>query len=116
MKDIDGGLHPAVDEQSLDKDEDDNYVILIGFCVNTFLTKYMYLSYLPCIRKFGLPYYVSCPVIRNVNDEKYFPLVSVSKQYTSLFGSLERRSHYNKKYLEKSSSHNRHFPLAARNE
>ena len=24
MKDIDGGLHPAVDGQSLDEDEDDN--------------------------------------------------------------------------------------------
>ena len=24
MEDIDGGLHPAVDEQSLDKDEDDD--------------------------------------------------------------------------------------------
>ena len=32
---------------------------------NAFLTKYMYLSYLPCIKKFGLPPSVSQPV----NDE-----------------------------------------------
>ena len=28
MEDIDGGLHPAVDGQSLDEDEDESYTIL----------------------------------------------------------------------------------------
>ena len=30
MEDIDGGLHPAVDGQSLDEDEDEVHVILTG--------------------------------------------------------------------------------------
>ena len=38
----------------------------------------MYLSYLPCIKKFDLPPSASCPVNRNVNDEERLPLVSVS--------------------------------------
>ena len=37
------------------------------------------LSDLPCIKYFGLPISVSCPVYRNVNDEECLPLVSVSK-------------------------------------
>ena len=28
MEDIDGGLHPAVDGQSLDEDEDESYIIV----------------------------------------------------------------------------------------
>ena len=29
MEDIDGGLHPAVDGQSLDEDEDEEWLVLI---------------------------------------------------------------------------------------
>ena len=39
--------------------------------LNTFLTKSIYLRYLPCITKFSLPPSSSCPVKRNVNDEEY---------------------------------------------
>ena len=37
---------------------------------NALLMKKMYLSYLPCINKFGLPPSASCPVNRSVNDEE----------------------------------------------
>ena len=52
---------------------------------NTILTKSMYLSYLLCINKFGLPPSASCPVNRNVNDEACLPLVSVSKRCRFVF-------------------------------
>ena len=45
----------------------------------------LYLSYLLCINKFGLPPTASCPVNRNVNDKECLPLVSVSKGCTSVF-------------------------------
>ena len=53
--------------------------------INTFLAKSVYLSYLPCIKKFGLPPSASCPVHRNVRNKECLPLVSVSKGRTSLF-------------------------------
>ena len=53
-------------------------------CVNTFLTKYIQLSYLPSVKKVGPPVSVSCPVDRNVKDGECLPLVSVSKRWTSL--------------------------------
>ena len=52
--------------------------------INAFLAKYAYPIYLPCIKKFGLPSSVSCPVDRNVNDEECLPLASVSKGRGSL--------------------------------
>ena len=51
----------------------------------------MYLSYLLCINKFGLPSSVSCPGNRNVNDEECLPLIWVSKGCTSV---LEVRNHF----------------------
>ena len=45
----------------------------------------MYLSYLPRIKKFGLPPSVSFLVDRNVHDEESLPLVSVSKGCTFFF-------------------------------
>ena len=44
----------------------------------------MYLSYLPCINRFGLIPSASCPVNSNVNDEECLPFVSVSKGCTSV--------------------------------
>ena len=72
--------------------------IWITFYVSTslvchLLTKAMYLSYVSCIKKFGLPPSASCPANRNVNDEECLPLVSVWKRCTSLFGNLEWCSH-----------------------
>ena len=52
--------------------------------VNTSLTKWTKLGYLPCIKYFGLPIAVICPVNRNINEEECFLLVSVSKGCTSL--------------------------------
>ena len=37
--------------------------------INTFLTKYIQLSYLQWIKYFGLPISVTCPVYRLVKDE-----------------------------------------------
>ena len=54
-------------------------------CLTLSRTKQMYLSYFPCINKFGLPFSASCPVNRNVKGEECLPLVSVSKGCTSLF-------------------------------
>ena len=45
----------------------------------TFLTKSIYLRYLPCIKEVGLPSSAGCPVSRNVSDEECLPLASVSK-------------------------------------
>ena len=45
------------------------------------------LSDLPCIKYFGLPVSVSCPICRNVNDEQCLPLVSVSQGCTSLLSA-----------------------------
>ena len=47
----------------------------------------MYLSYLLCINKFGLPPSASCPVNRNVNGEECLPVVSVAKGYASVFAA-----------------------------
>ena len=52
--------------------------------VNTFLTKQIQLSYLPCIKVVGVPVSVSSPVERNVNDQECLPLVSVLKGCTTL--------------------------------
>ena len=49
------------------------------------MTKQMYLSYLSCISRFGLPPSDSFPVNRNVNDEECPPLVTVSKGINLLF-------------------------------
>ena len=43
---------------------------VMSLSVNTNLTKSMYLSELPCIKKFGLPPSASCPVKRQVYDEQ----------------------------------------------
>ena len=67
----------------------------------------MFLSYLPCFKKFGLPPFVCCPANRNVNDEECLPLISVSKGCTSLFRS-KKMTFPSTKYWEKSSSH---FPF-----
>ena len=53
--------------------------------VSTFVTKSMYLNYLRCVKKFGLPPYASCLVNRNVKDEECLPSVSVSNGCTDLF-------------------------------
>ena len=54
----------------------------------------MYLSYLLCINKCGLPPSSSCPVNGNVNDEQCLPLVSVSKGCTSVL-EVEDHVHIN---------------------
>ena len=51
---------------------------------NTFLTKQIQLSHLPCLEYFGLSVSVTFPVYRNVNDEKCLSLLSVSKGCASL--------------------------------
>ena len=33
MKDIDGGLHPAVDGQTLDEDDDEDEMYQVGCCI-----------------------------------------------------------------------------------
>ena len=43
MEDIDGGLHPAVDGQSLDEDEFDNYGILTALYI---VVKYIRTHYM----------------------------------------------------------------------
>ena len=63
--------------------------ILLDETINTFLTKYIQLSYLPCIKYFGLPVSVSCPVDGNVIEEERLPLALVSKGNTSLLLSLK---------------------------
>ena len=60
------------------------------------MTRSIQLSYLPCIKYFGPPVSVSCPVYRNINDEECLPLVSVSKGMCIL--SLELRSHEPERY------------------
>ena len=73
----------------------------------------MYLSYLLCINKFVLPPYASCPVNRNVNDDEYLPLVSVSKGRTLL---LKLRITFTlTTFLAKSLPHNLDFPFTIRN-
>ena len=74
----------------------------------------MYLRYLSCIKKFGLPPSASCPVNRNVNDEECLPLVSVSKGCVSVF-QVQSHVHINK-ILEKSLPHNQDFPFSVRHE
>ena len=44
--------------------------------VNTLLKNSVQVSDLPCIRYFGLPVSVSCPMDRNVNDEDCLPFAS----------------------------------------
>ena len=80
------------------------------FRVNTFVTKSMYLSYLPCVRKLDLPHSASCSVSRNVNDGECLPLGSVCKGYTYLFRSLESCLH------QQNTLNNRDFPFTIRNE
>ena len=75
----------------------------------------MYLRYLPCIKKFGLPTSASYSVNRNVNDEECLLLVSVSKGCTSLFSKFRMTSTLTK-YLEKISSPDRDFPFTVRYE
>ena len=55
----------------------------------------MYLSYLLCIKKFGLPP-ASYPDNRNVNDEVCLSLVSVSNGCTSVF-EVKNHVHIRKK-------------------
>ena len=45
----------------------------------------MYLSYLFCVSKFGLPPSASCPFNRNFNDDECLPLVSVTNGCASGF-------------------------------
>ena len=47
--------------------------------VHTFLTRSMYLSYLPGIKKFGLPPSDSCPVNRNITNEECLLLESFQR-------------------------------------
>ena len=66
-----------------------NCVVCVAGCgaktleVNTFLTKSLQLSYLPCTKYFALLISVSCPVYRNATT-KSLPLVSDSKGCASL--------------------------------
>ena len=68
-------------------------------------TKYFPLSYLPCIKCFGLPISVSCPVYGNVKDDESLPLVSVSKGCTSLL-SVQSDVHMNQKRREEFNNNN----------
>ena len=56
----------------------------VGADCDTFLTKQMYLIYLSCFHKFGLPPSAICPVIINVKDGECLPLVLDLKGWTSL--------------------------------
>ena len=95
----------------------DRVIVMVdgAWNLNTFLTKQMHLRYLSCIKKFSLPSSASCPVNRNVKDEEYLPLVSVSKGCTSLLLKF-RMTFTLTKYSEKSSTHDRDFPLTVRND
>ena len=82
-------LHFTTEEQSVfslhfTTEEQPVFSLCFTRDVNTFLTKYVQLSYLPSIKYFGLPVSVSCPVYSKVNGEESLPLVSVSKGCTSL--------------------------------
>ena len=51
---------------------------------STFLTKCIQLTYLPCIKYFGLPISISFPAYRKVSNEEHLSFVSVSKGCASL--------------------------------
>ena len=52
-------------------------VVVVCWLFNTFLTKQIQLSYLPCIKYFDQPISVSFPIERNVHDGECLPLVSI---------------------------------------
>ena len=81
--------------------------------VNTFLTKPIQLSYLPCIKHFALPISVSCPVDRNANDVESLPLVSASKVFTP-FLWVQNDVHMNQKRRVPVMTEN--IPVMVRNE
>ena len=67
-----------------------NSLVRSELTLNIFLTKEMYLRYLPCIKKFGSTLPASYPVNRNVKDEECLPLASVS---CLLVGCLTSQQH-----------------------
>ena len=67
-----------------------------GPMLNTSLTKSMYLRYLACVNKFGLPPSASCPVNSNVNDMSSFG-VGFKRTYTCFY-SLESQKKKKKKF------------------
>ena len=81
--------------------KEDTLLFVLGICniKNTFLTKKLQLNYLPCIKNFCLPVHFNTPVYRNVIDEESLPLVSVSKECTSLL-QLRNDVHVNQKHRE----------------
>ena len=81
---------------------------------NTFLTKSMYLSYLLCINKFGLPPSASCPVNRTSTTKSVFLWYRFQRD-VHLFLKF-RITFTSTKFLEKSLPHNRDFPFTVRNE
>ena len=78
-------LHFTTQEQSV-------FSLCFTRDVNTFLTKYLQLSYLPSIKYFGLPVSVSCPVYSKVDGEESSFGIGLKGMYIS-FMNLEWRSH-----------------------
>ena len=80
---------------------------------NTFLTRSIQLVYLSCIKHFGLPVFVGCPVYRNVNDEDSFFGICLKLIYISTVSS--EMTFTDTENVEKSFYHDRHFPVIVRN-
>ena len=84
---------------------------------NTFMTKSVYLSYLPCINKFGLPPSASCLVDRNVNDKECLNLYWFQRDVHDTTSYLKFGVMFTiTKYSEKSPSYDGDLPFSVRND